>query len=253
MSYAKMAQVYDVLMADAPYDRWQDFASYIFKLEGMNGNKIADLGCGTGQITRRLAKLGYDIIGIDNSVDMLTNAQHQALAENLTIQWFQQDIRELSDFSDYDAVISFCDVINYITEEKDVKKVFQNANQMLHLHGLFLFDVHSIKHIEEFMKEETFAEVYDDISYVWFCEPGKETGEVFHDLTFFVSDTGHDKYERFDERHHQRTYSIEEYNDWLTSSGFEKRGIYADFSTNSEDPLDNADRLFFVYEKIRDL
>lgn len=35
------------------------------------GSRVIDLGCGNGMLTDRLAEKGYDVTGIDDSVDML--------------------------------------------------------------------------------------------------------------------------------------------------------------------------------------
>jgi len=41
----------------------------------VNGNKAVDFGCGTGRSTRFLKKYGFDTIGIDISIDMITKAR----------------------------------------------------------------------------------------------------------------------------------------------------------------------------------
>ncbi|WP_226036963.1 class I SAM-dependent DNA methyltransferase [Aquibacillus saliphilus] len=247
MSYAKMAQVYDVLMQDAPYDSWLEFAKVMFDRHGEKVINVADLGCGTGQVTRRLAHSGLNVVGVDNSNDMLTYAQQAATNERLSIQWINQDLRELQGFNELDAVVSFCDVINYIVDKSDVELVFKNVYQMLKANGVFIFDVHSIDHVEKDLKDQTFAEIYDDISYVWLCQSGENIGEIFHDLTFFVQDG--DYYDRFDESHHQRTFPVESYTNLLKQQGFEVKGVYADFDTESNDLKEDDQRLFFVCKK----
>ncbi|WP_077621442.1 class I SAM-dependent DNA methyltransferase [Sediminibacillus massiliensis] len=251
MSYAKMAQVYDLLMEDAPYEQWKQFAEAMFAKQGSPVESVVDLGCGTGQITRRLAREGYRMIGIDNSGEMLTQAQAETSAEGLRIDWLQMDVRDLQGFSPKDAAISFCDVINYITDTEDLKKVFRNVNHLLKKGGLFLFDVHSMDHFERDLKGQTFAEIYDDISYVWMCEPGEAPGDLYHDLTFFVQDEKQ-KYERFDERHHQRTHYVDLYKKFLEAEGFQIEGIYGDFSTAISPCPDEEERVFFSCKKIEE-
>ncbi|SDN00914.1 class I SAM-dependent DNA methyltransferase [Sediminibacillus halophilus] len=251
MSYAKLAMVYDLLMEDAPYDEWTAFAEKMFGRYAKSIGKVADLGCGTGQITRRLANAGYRMTGIDNSEEMLAYARSAAEEAGQQIQWYQADLTELSGFSQFDAAISFCDVINYITDEQSLRKAFANVNRMLSPKGLFLFDTHSIEHIEHDMKGETFAEIYNDISYVWLCQPGEKQGEVFHDLTFFIQEADQ-RYQRFDEQHHQRTFPVNQYRELLKDAGFVIRGVYGDFS---DEPLEEsqAERVFFVCEKKKEV
>ncbi|SDK52910.1 class I SAM-dependent DNA methyltransferase [Sediminibacillus albus] len=250
MSYAKLAFVYDLLMEDAPYDEWAAFAQSMFSGQNDNVRSIIDLGCGTGQITKRLSKSGYKMTGIDNSEEMLSLAKHSAAEEQQNIEWFHADLRKMKGFHSFDAAISFCDVINYITDEESLSTVFGNINRTLKHHGLFLFDIHSLNHVEEDLAGQTFAEIYEDISYVWLCQPGAEAGEVYHDLTFFVLDK-EDKYQRFDERHHQRTFPLAVYQRLLKEQGFEISGVYGDFSVS---PLttEKAERIFLACKKIEE-
>ncbi len=241
MSYGKMAQVYDRLMADAPYGQWEAYTSHMLNTYHPNANRILDLGCGTGEITRRLHDKGFSMTGVDLSEDMLTIAEQQSPS---SIQWLHQDITKLEGLADYDCVISFCDVINYLTEEEQVKETISNAYEALSDSGVFLFDVHSVEHVTEDLYGQTFAEVYDDLSYIWFCDPDEQPNSVIHDLTFFVQD--HNQYQRFDEQHKQRAYPVQELKQWIQEAGFTLVQIHADFETT---PTEKGERLFFVCKK----
>ncbi|MFP7253360.1 class I SAM-dependent methyltransferase [Terribacillus goriensis] len=243
-AYERLAAVYERLMQDAPYEPWQRFMQQIFQKHAqIEIKEIADLGCGTGYVTRQLANAGYQMTGIDQSENMLAYAASRDT--NQQVRWIQQDLRELESIK-ADAAISMFDVVNYITSPEDVKQAFSRIWQMLAPGGVFLFDVHSIRHMEEDLAGEVFAEIHDDLSYTWFCETGEEKGEVFHDLTFFTKETDSDKYDRFDEYHHQRTYSIETYISWLEEAGFQVSGVYGDFDIERTEQLEEADRLFFA-------
>ncbi|MDC3413320.1 class I SAM-dependent methyltransferase [Aquibacillus sp. 3ASR75-11] len=247
MSYLRMAAHYDRLMQDAPYDKWVQFTNYILDLYDYDPTTIVDLGCGTGEITQRLVQAGFHLYGVDASADMLSYAQMKAAEANIEINWIQQDIRSLHGLSDVDVAVSYCDVINYLTTEEEVKQAFCSINHLLKQEGIFLFDVHSISHLENDLKNQTFAEIYDDIAYVWFCESGESEGEVLHDLTFFVLNEGH--YDRFDEQHHQRSFPVDTYQTLLRETGFTVLGIYGDFSTAEGAITSETERIFFVAQK----
>ncbi|WP_010650963.1 class I SAM-dependent DNA methyltransferase [Oceanobacillus massiliensis] len=247
MAYQEMATLYDKLMLNAPYDEWIAFTEQVLNESGKNITKIADLGCGTGEITTRLAQAGYSMTGIDYSADMLTYAAHKASEKNLSIQWLQQDLINLTGLMDYDAAISFCDVINYITEPAELEKTFQNVAESLKPGGIFMFDVHSLFQVEQHYINQTFADVTEEASYIWFCSAGDERGEMFHDLTFFALD-GED-YKRFDEYHHQKTYSVDFYKNLLRHAGFENLKVFADFSLKQNFIEEKAERIFFLAEK----
>lgn len=244
MNYQRLALIYDRLMAEAPYEEWVSFANEMIERYHPDVQSIVDLGCGTGEITKKLYESGYQITGVDLSEDMLAVAQQKSPS---AIQWLCQDVTRLDGLKEYDCVISFCDVINYLTDELEVKNAFKHAYNALKNEGLFLFDVHSISHIQNDLYGHTFAEVYDDLSYIWFCDPGESENSVIHDLTFFVEETG--KYVRFDERHRQKGYPLATLKQWLEKTGFIIRQISADFNTYSSE---RGDRLFFTCQKINE-
>ncbi|MCP3025613.1 class I SAM-dependent methyltransferase [Halobacillus sp. A5] len=238
MSYQRMAEVYDRLMQDAPYNKWVTWTRHMIKKHRPRTKYVLDLGCGTGEITTRLAQT-YQMTGVDLSEDMLAIASTKD--DRRTIQWLRQDITRLTGLSNYDCIISYCDVINYIIKEEDLLLVFQHAYEALDSEGLFLFDVHSLPHINNDLIGRTFAEVYDDLSYIWFCDEGSVPGEFEHELTFFIRNG--EVFERFDETHYQKGYSPLYLKEELIKAGFSILGVYADFSDVS---ADEGERLFFV-------
>ncbi|WP_431798762.1 methyltransferase domain-containing protein [Halobacillus andaensis] len=242
MSYRRMAEVYDRLMMDAPYEDWVYWTKHmIMKFHG-DASTILDLGCGTGEITIRLSQ-DYKMTGVDLSEDMLAIASNKD--KHQQVQWLRQDISDLNGLSDFECVISYCDVMNYIVEERGLASVFQRAYQALQKNGLFMFDVHSSDHVNCNLLGQTFAEVYEDLSYIWFCDRGKEEDVIEHDLTFFIKNG--DLFERFDETHYQKRYSERFLNDELKKTGFTILGVFADFSLTEKD---EGERIFFVCQKI---
>ena len=247
MVYKQFASIYDELMSHAPYDKWTKFTEDIMEQYNIPVQTIVDLGCGTGELTIRLSKLGYNMIGIDQSNEMLTIAANKALEHSLNIQWLEQDIRKLSGLEDIDLIVSYCDVINYITDSDDVKQVFKRVYNSLKQNGLFIFDFHSIYYAVQNLIGHTYADVSDELTYIWECEQGDREGEMFHYLTFFQSDNGH--YIRFDEVHHQQTYPVHHYQTLLESCGFRKINFYGDFNLENQFSEENSERIFGVAQK----
>jgi len=247
MAYKGFAHVYDQLMAHAPYDKWVAFTEHMITQSNKKISTILDLGCGTGEIAIRLAKQGYTITGVDYASDMLTHAMAKSTQEQVPISWIQQDIIHLHGFSNIDLCISYCDVMNYITNKNDIENVCQRVYDSLKADGLFIFDIHHIKYANEQLIDHTFAEKSDDLAYIWECEQGDERGEMYHYLTFFQRQ--HNHYIRFDEVHHQRTYEMEEYELILKKCGFTKINFHADFNAEKGNSLDHAERIFILAQK----
>lgn len=247
MSYNRFAYIYDMLMNHAPYEQWVNFTNALIHQSNKEIKSIVDLGCGTGEIAIRLSDLGYDVTGVDYSTEMLTAAAQKALNRNKKISWIKQDIRDLEGFNKIDLMVSYCDVINYITEKEDLLDVFKRVHASLTEQGMFIFDIHSIYYAEEKLINHTFADVTEDIAYIWECEQGEKRGEMYHYLTFFQKDKQH--YSRFDETHHQQVYEINVYKDLLKASGFSKIDIYGDFLIENQFSERNSERIFICVQK----
>ncbi|WP_162297850.1 class I SAM-dependent DNA methyltransferase [Halalkalibacillus sediminis] len=239
-----MAEVYDQLMSDAPYEEWVDFFNYFH--QGINGDhKILDVGCGTGEIAIRLVNQGFNVSAFDLSNEMISRAKSKCPEGR--IHFFQDDVRSLSLAEKFDTVYSFCDVVNYLNDKKDVKIAFQKIYDHLNEGGTFIFDAHSPSYIKKLLSDHIYSEVADEYSYVWFCEQGRSELEVIHDLTFFLQEKD-GRYQRFDEVHTQRTFLQEEFKNFLNEVGFNKVSYYYDFST-VENNDDEASRIFFICQK----
>lgn len=247
MTYQHFAYLYDQLMAHAPYDEWTKFTQEMIRSHHHSIHRIVDLGCGTGEITIRLANAGYDVTGVDISTDMLTCASEKALQKNISVNWVHQDITKLEGFHEVDLCTSYCDVMNYMTNLEDIESVFWHVYNSLAPNGLFIFDIHHIHYAEHFLMDQTFTDVSDDLAYIWECERGENRGEMYHHLTFFKKNG--EMYSRFDEIHRQQTYETEMYEKVLKKCGFSKIEFYRDFITKKIISSDEGERIFVVAKK----
>jgi ubiquinone biosynthesis O-methyltransferase len=101
------------------------------------GMKILDVGCGTGNFSIKLAKLGCSVIGIDISDNMLQIAQNKAEVENLDIQFLHMNLNDLNfNENKFDAVFSMA-AFEFVDDEDAPKalegmlKVVKNGGQVL--------------------------------------------------------------------------------------------------------------------------
>src|SRR5580700_6778280 len=54
---------------------WKKAADLIDLLHPQPGERILDLGCGTGHLTAQIAERGADVIGLDASASMIAQAR----------------------------------------------------------------------------------------------------------------------------------------------------------------------------------
>ncbi|MER2173981.1 MAG: class I SAM-dependent methyltransferase [Carnobacterium sp.] len=244
MSYQTFAQVYDAIMDETLYDRWGQF---IDKHLQNKKAKVLELACGTGALAVALSKRGYTVTGLDLSDNMLSLANERAMAEKVDLPLIQADMMELSDIGQYEAVTCFSDSLCYMPNEEAVSKVFQQVYNVLTESGTFLFDVHSTYQTDKVFPGYMFNDQSEEISFLWKSYAGEEPHSVEHDLTFFVYDEELDLYERYDETHKERTYSIEQYKNMLSKAGFSSIEVSADFGDT--EVTEESPRWFFVCTK----
>ncbi|WP_244897378.1 class I SAM-dependent DNA methyltransferase [Marinococcus halophilus] len=241
--YNGFAEVYDRLMADAPYQAWKD--AVIQETPGKSV-KMLELGCGTGEIMKHLYGEGFRVDGMDLSADMLAvAAQKWGLSDEKPVL-FHQDMRVLEAPDTYQFIYCFCDSLNYLTAPEDVKNTFAGVYSHLEAEGVFMFDVHSIHYIEDILAEVSFADNDEEISFIWDVYPSEQNWEVEHELTIFSKNID-GTYNRYDEDHVQRTFAINEYKEWLEEAGFSNIRITADFTADF--PNEQSERIFFVAKK----
>jgi len=256
-TYRQFAAVYDRLMEEMPYSDWMSFARQCWDKYGIP-KSVVDLGCGTGNMTIPLARSGFSVFGIDISSEMLSVARSKwdeptspsgYRNENGNIRWLQQDMRDWDLPQPVDAVISFCDCLNYLSEPEDITATFRQTYEGLAPGGLFLFDVHAPKQLERYADEQPFVYDEKDVAYLWTCDYDPARMEIEHSLTFFIQEDSASKsggalYSRFEESHVQRAYDPEWISEQLTEAGFELLHHCADFTWDK--PNQESERLFYV-------
>lgn len=246
-SYQILAPYYDELMSHVPYDKWVQFTNEQYDKHKISGKRILELGCGTGEIAIRLAAEGYDVTGVDLSEDMLTVGLQKAMEHHVHVQWIKQNIVELTGFEKMDMIVSYLDVMNYITNEMDLEQVFQRVYDSLAPDGIFIFDVHDEQFVKEERIDRTFVEHTDNITYIWECDDNQQPGSMAHYLTFFIKQAN-GLFEQFTEVHYQQVYSLSFYANLLKSIGFSKIEFYDDM-TVEKGILDQKNGRNFILAK----
>lgn len=246
MIYKSFAQVYDNLMTDTPYELWLEHLLDAFKRYDLAGKEILDLACGTGEMSSRLARKGYKVIGVDLSPEMLEIAQEKSYSNNLQVIYVNQDLKELELHKKSDSVISFCDGFNYILDQNDLLNIFKKINTYLNDNGLFIFDISSEYKLKNVLGQNVFSDTGEEVTYIWENYYDEETKILEFDLTIFTKEN--DLYKREEETHYQRAYSIDEIKSIMQESGFELLDI---LNTNTNEKVsETAERIMFIGKKV---
>lgn len=219
-AYTDFADVYDTFMDETPYEEWCEFLVQTLEQYQVPKGLVLDLGCGTGTLTEMLSKEGYDMIGVDNSSQMLAIAMEKRELSGENILYLMQDMREFELYGTVAAVISVCDSLNYLLEKEDLVQTFKLVNNYLDSKGIFIFDFNTVYKYQEIIGDATIAENRDDCSFIWenYYHEEEEINE--YDLTIFVRQE-EDVFRKFEENHFQRGYRLEQMKQALKEAGME--------------------------------
>lgn len=241
-AYSSFARVYDLFMDNVPYEEWSEYLIGLLKEHGIADGLVVDLGCGTGKMTRLLARAGYDMIGIDNSEDMLEIARDYD-SDSTQILYLLQDMREFELFGTVRAIVSICDSMNYILEEEDLLQVFRLVNNYLDPGGIFIFDLNTVYKYSELLGETTISENREEGSFIWDNFFDEEENINEYDLTLFIQEEG-DLYRKYEEVHYQRAYELETVKRLLSEAGMEFLASYDAFSR--EPVREDSERIYVI-------
>ncbi|EEQ57555.1 class I SAM-dependent methyltransferase [Enterocloster sp. OA13] len=223
-AYTGFAEVYDIFQDNVPYEEWCGYVTGLLKEYQVTDGLVLDLGCGTGSLTELMARSGYDMIGIDNSGEMLQIAMNKRNASGLDILYLLQDMRGFELYGTVRAVISICDSMNYMMEYEELVEVFRLVNNYLDPKGVFIFDLNTEYKYREMLADNTFAEDREESSFIWNNFYDEEDKVNEYDLTLFVKEG--ELYRKFEETHYQRAYSLDEVRRAVSEAGMEFVAAY---------------------------
>ena len=245
-AYSEFSRVYDIFMDNIPYEDWFKYIHRTLLEYGIDEGIVAELGCGTGTMTELLAKAGYDMIGIDSSMEMLEVAMDKRVESGLEdILYLNQDMCEFELYGTVKAIVSVCDSISYILEEEDLKHTFKLVKNYLDPEGIFIFDFTTEQKYLD-IKDSTIAENREDGSFIWENTYYEDEKVNEYQLTLFLPDV-QGKFDKYQEVHEQRAYSLDEIISYIDSVGMKILKISDDYK--GKEVNDKSKRIVIVAQK----
>ena len=182
------------------YDQWGELVKEKIKGSGVQGKKLLDLGCGTGETLLRL-KDDYECSGLDLSVDMLTIANKKL--KNKGVKLFQGDMREFDTGETYDIIVSLFDTVNHLTSLEDLDDLMKCIYSNLNPNGIYIFDVINRDFMNEMFPGGTYYDDRKDMTIIW--EHFQEEDLDIVEAVYFVKNrAGH--YEKLKEFYEKRIF-----------------------------------------------
>ena len=242
MAYNEVAYFYDEFNGEADYEALYAQVKARLDAHGISSGILADLGCGTGELTLMLAQAGYDMIGIDQSEEMLCVVRDKAEQLGLSggLLLLQQDLCALDLYGTIRGAVSTFDTLNHIP---DLDKAIANAAFFMEKGGVFLFDMNTPYKHQAVLGENVFTFEEEDARCVWRNHYDPDARRVTITVDIDYQETG----EHFHEEFFEYTYTLEEIKAALEKNGFTLESVC---DGESFGPLtEESERYFFCAVK----
>ena len=163
VAYDAMASTYDDFTAGDDFEGWlSDLLPHLERC-GLSGNRLLDVGCGTGKSFMPMLARGWKVTGCDVSPAMLKRAKEKAgKAARLEIV----DMRELPRYGAFDLVWALGDAINYLLSEDELLAALAGMRDNLAPSGLLVLDLNGLLVFRTFFTERHVVE-RDGLRLAW--------------------------------------------------------------------------------------
>ncbi len=247
MSYGIFSYSYDILTENVEYEKIAHKVCSLLHENGVDGGLLLDLGCGTGTLSFLLEKMGYDVIGVDASEDMLMVANEKKYDGESSALFLCQKAEELDLFGTIRCAVSTLDTINHIDSLDKIEKAISLVSLFMDMNGIFIFDMNTPFKHENVLGNNTFIYDMDQVYCAWQNTLDKEKGKTNIDLDFFIKNEDDECYERHSESFSEYIYQIDDIVSIVKKYGFTLIAMNDDYS---DKPVsENTERITFVCKK----
>lgn len=250
-SYGIFAQYYDALTQNVGYAERAAQLQCCIKRHlrpDMPDNILLDLACGTGSLSEAFARLGWDVIGVDGSEEMLSEALDKKYDSELPVQYLRQDMRKLDLYGTISVTVCMLDSLNHLPDVKDVRRVFERVSLFSNPDALFLFDVNTAYKHRSVLGGQCFVYELPDAVCVWqnHLQDTAPDYPVVIRLDFFEQ-IGDERYRRSAEEFTERIYSPDTIETLLAETGFALLEVLD--GDTFDQPIPETQRLLYIAKK----
>lgn len=143
-TYEALAPSYDdfTLGYGYKYETWTATLLARAEAEGLRGNRLLDVACGTGFSFIPLLDRGWQVTGCDLSPAMVEGARAKV---GDRAELHVADMRELPDLGEFDLIWSINSAMNYLLSTDELTATLAGMRRNLAPEGLVLFDLLAMK------------------------------------------------------------------------------------------------------------
>ncbi|HEX5621638.1 MAG TPA: methyltransferase domain-containing protein [Solirubrobacteraceae bacterium] len=151
-AYDALAPFYDDFTAHHDYEQWVAALERLARENGLRGERVLDVACGTGKSCAPFVARGYAVTGCDGSQAMLDRARVRLPT---SVRLVRRDLRALGRLGRFDLVCCIDDGLNYLLHEAELVRALRGMAAQLRPGGIVLFDVNTLATYRGFFASET--------------------------------------------------------------------------------------------------
>jgi SAM-dependent methyltransferase len=161
-----------------------EVAFIVEHLQPMAGARILDIGCGTGRHSVALARLGFEVTGVDLSAEMLALADKRAKAASVSVEWVHANAAEFQRPGAYEIAICLCEgAMCLLTTADDALErdaaILANIHSSLRPGGRFLLNVlNACRQIRAFSDDDVNSGRFDVVNLTERSDAADYLGET---------------------------------------------------------------------------
>ena len=245
--YGSFSFFYDLLTGNISYKKRAEYFDMLIKKHGGRKNILLDLACGTGSLSEEMSRLGYDVIGVDSSEEMLNEAIEKKIESGLNIQYLCQDMTRLDMFGTIDVTLCALDSLNHLPDLAALEKTVGRVSLFCEPKGLFIFDINTPHKHRNILGNNTFVYDMEEVYCVWQNTYSEKDNRVDMCLDFFERrEDGF--YAKYEDEFSEIAFDESVIDGILIKNGFEIAAKY-DYDTVSP-PKSDSEKLVYVAKKI---
>ena len=239
-AYGAFARHYDALTKNVGYKARAAYFDGIIRDYAPGAKLLLDLACGTGSLSFEMAALGYEVIGVDSSPDMLSIAAQKNTGER-PLMFLCQKMQRLDLYGTVDAAVCALDSINHLTEQQ-LSETLGRLGLFVAPGGVFVFDANTRCKHRKVLGANCFVYEHDDVYCVW--QNNLLADDAVAITLDFFEGSGAGPYKRIREQFREYIHEVKTLRGMLDDSGFE---LLKTFEADTKNPpTDNSERVVYV-------